>query len=191
MTERAPARALGSLPEGRRRLVTSLGARPLHRQGHARVVAARSRCRGAAALISEAKHQPRPSDPVLAHLRAGRSAFADPASTDCSVLVVVESRRQDRAVVILCLRLVFGWVWGGRSSRGLELRPRRHGGPADLVGSMNARATKALSPRRRERLGCRRRRPRRCGLRLSVRGCRVRRSARQRGSLRRRRGRRR
>ena len=31
---------------------------------------ARSRCRGAAALLPEAKHQPRPSDPVLAHLRA-------------------------------------------------------------------------------------------------------------------------
>ena len=55
---------------GRRALVSSSGARPLHRRGGARVGAARSRCRGAAALLPEAKHQPRPSDPVLAHLRA-------------------------------------------------------------------------------------------------------------------------
>ena len=55
---------------GRRALVSSSGARPLHRRGRARVGAARSRCRGAAALLPEAKHQPRPCDPVLAHLRA-------------------------------------------------------------------------------------------------------------------------
>jgi len=60
----------GRFPSGRRALVSSSGARPLHRRGGARVGAARSRCRGAAALLLEAKHQPRPSDPVLAHLRA-------------------------------------------------------------------------------------------------------------------------
>ena len=51
-------------------LVSSSGARPLHRRGRARVGAARSRCRGPAALLPEAKHQPRPSDPVLAYFRA-------------------------------------------------------------------------------------------------------------------------
>jgi hypothetical protein len=63
---------------GRRPLVSSPGARPLHRRGRARVGAARSRCRGAAALLSEAKHQPRPSDPVLAHLRADDQEQAAP-----------------------------------------------------------------------------------------------------------------
>jgi len=47
-----------------------VGRETAHRRGGARVGAARSRCRGAAALLPEAKHQPRPSDPVLAHLRA-------------------------------------------------------------------------------------------------------------------------
>jgi hypothetical protein len=63
---------------GRRPLVSSSGARPLHRRGRARVGAARSRCRGAAALLSEAKHQPRPRDPVLAHLRADDREQAAP-----------------------------------------------------------------------------------------------------------------
>ena len=63
---------------GRRALVSSSGARPLHRRGRARVGAARSRCRGAAALLPEAKHQPRPSDPVLAHLRADDREQAAP-----------------------------------------------------------------------------------------------------------------
>ena len=55
---------------GRRPLVSSSGARRLHCRGCARVGAARSRSRGAAALLAEAKHQPRPSDPALAHVRA-------------------------------------------------------------------------------------------------------------------------
>ena len=68
---------------GRRALVSSSGARPLHRRGRARVGAARSRCRGAAALLPEAKHQPRPCDPVLAHLRADDQGQAAPR-THCA-----------------------------------------------------------------------------------------------------------
>jgi hypothetical protein len=67
---RHPRRPAPRSRNGRRALVSSSGARRLHRRGRARVGAARSRCRGAAALLSEAKHQPRRSDPVLAHLRA-------------------------------------------------------------------------------------------------------------------------
>jgi hypothetical protein len=65
----------------RRPLVSSSGARPLHRRGRARVGAARSRCRGAAALLPEAKQQPRPSDPVLAHLRADEWGASGAANT--------------------------------------------------------------------------------------------------------------
>ena len=66
---RAFSRGVGEdlLCSGRRPLAASSGARSLHRRGRARVGAARSRCRGAAALLPEAKHQPPPSDPVLAH----------------------------------------------------------------------------------------------------------------------------
>jgi hypothetical protein len=53
---------------GRPPLVSSSGARPLHRRGRARVGATRSRCRGAAALLPEAKHRPPSSDQVLDHL---------------------------------------------------------------------------------------------------------------------------
>jgi hypothetical protein len=65
----------------RRPLVSSSGARPLHRRGRARVGAARSRCRAAAALLPEAKQQPRPSDPVLAHLRADEWGASGAANT--------------------------------------------------------------------------------------------------------------
>ena len=68
---------------GRGPLVSPSGARPLHRRGRARVGAARSRCRGAAALLPEAKHQPRACDPVLAHLRADDQGQAAPR-THCA-----------------------------------------------------------------------------------------------------------
>ena len=46
-----PRRRRPRFRSGRRALVSSSGARPLHRRGRARVGAARSRCRGAAALF--------------------------------------------------------------------------------------------------------------------------------------------
>ena len=75
---RLPAFKRGAAGAGRRPLVSLSGARPLHRRGRARVGAARGRWRGAAALLSEAKHQPRRSDPVLAHLRVDDREQAAP-----------------------------------------------------------------------------------------------------------------
>jgi hypothetical protein len=69
-------------PDGRRPIVSSSGARPLHRRGRARAGAARSRCRGAAALLSEAKHRPRPRIqclPTFARMTgSNRRAHASP-----------------------------------------------------------------------------------------------------------------
>jgi hypothetical protein len=71
-------------PVGRRTIVSSSGARPLHRRGRGRAGAARSRCRGAAALLSVEKHLPRPSvqcTPTFARMTANnRRAHASPAA---------------------------------------------------------------------------------------------------------------
>ena len=74
----AGEQAVSRFRSGRRPLDLSSGARPLRRPARAGVGAARSRRRGAAALLPEAKHQPRPGDPLLAHLRANDREQAAP-----------------------------------------------------------------------------------------------------------------
>ena len=75
---RKPAATATSVQSWTRTNRLAARARPCIPGRCAGVGAARSRCRGAAALLPEAKHQPRPSDAVLAHLRADDREQAAP-----------------------------------------------------------------------------------------------------------------
>ena len=88
----------------------------LHRRGRARVGAARSRSRGAAALLAEAKHQPRPSDPAVAHLRPRHRSCAGGA-----IFCLTSAQGEPPKVVFNGRRVVAG---RGRGRRKLGLKDR-------------------------------------------------------------------